>query len=104
MSKLSASMKKQAVWWRRTADVDWRTAKSLNQLKRYNMALFMAHLAIEKQIKASIVEKTGRPAPYEHNLNRLAERAGIERDEDQKRVMTEITSFNVLGRYQTERV
>lgn len=39
------------------------TAESLYQARRYIYTIFMCHLAVEKGLKALLVEKTGKAPP-----------------------------------------
>lgn len=50
-------------------------------------------------LKAAVVGKTGEQAPQIHDLPRLAYLAGLEPDEEQKKQLEIITTFNVEGRY-----
>jgi HEPN domain-containing protein len=60
-------------YWVSTSNSDLEVAHNLFVGKRYSYSLFFTHLSVEKLLKGLIVEKTSQPAPYEHNLVRLAE-------------------------------
>lgn len=44
-------IKKQIEYWKKTAEHDLDTAKSLIQEKKYDWALFLSHLVLEKYSK-----------------------------------------------------
>lgn len=74
-------------------------AQDLFASKKYSYALFFCHLALEKLLKGFIVKYTGKPAPLEHNLVWLADGAGFILSDEQKDLMSEITTFNIKARY-----
>jgi HEPN domain-containing protein len=59
--------------WIETSDSDFQTMQTLYQSKKYNWALFLGHITIEKLLKALYVKRFERHAPFTHNLYRLAE-------------------------------
>lgn len=91
--------KKIVNYWRELSEYDMKTAKFMFQTKRYPYCLFMCHLAIEKILKAIIVNKTEKHAPYSHNLVELAKRSKLNFDEDQKNLLADLTEFNLEARY-----
>jgi HEPN domain-containing protein len=58
--------------WRKGSKDALEAASLLAKDGKYELALFHCHLAVEKALKASVMEKTGKPHPKVHNLNRLA--------------------------------
>jgi HEPN domain-containing protein len=64
---------------------------------------FAGAIAIEKLLKAFVVEETKQPASYTHDLRALADKAGIKVDSDRSLLLEEIYIFNIEGRY-SERV
>ena len=82
-----------------SASEDWRTEQSLFELRHYDMCLFCCHLAIEKYLKALILLRTNRPAPFTHSLKRLTEIAGLTFSLEEQNDLGEITTFNISGRY-----
>lgn len=85
-------------WKSRSAD-DRITANMLLKSERYSACLFFVHIYLEKILKGLAVEKTGKPAPYVHDLLDLANIAKIELSEDQKELLREINTFNIRTRY-----
>lgn len=51
-------------YWAESAEYDFETGKNLLESKKFPYALFFAHLAIEKILKAIVVKNTGEHAPY----------------------------------------
>ena len=94
------STKKEIVqYWRDSSDDDRITARELLKSKRYSACLFFVHIYLEKILKATVVEKTGKPAPYVHDLLDLVNIAKIELSEEQKELLREINTFNIRARY-----
>jgi HEPN domain-containing protein len=65
----------QVAYWRDGAREDWAVAQDLMAQGRVRHALFCAHLALEKALKAHVCRQTNDLAPRLHNLVRLAEMA-----------------------------
>lgn len=85
--------------WCRISEEKWKTVEVLMKTERYADALFFSHLALELLLKGLVVLHTKEQAPYIHDLPRLAYLAGLEPDEEQKKQLEIITTFNVEGRY-----
>lgn len=64
----------------------------------YPWALFIGYLVIEKLIKAWYVKNVSHTPPFIHDLVRLAEKAGLILDEDQKDVLDTVSIFNLRAR------
>lgn len=67
--------------------------------KRYNWALFVGHLMIEKLLKAYYTKVNDDFPPFIHNLFRLAEKSQIELNEENKLFFTTVTAFDINARY-----
>ncbi|MFZ5763849.1 MAG: HEPN domain-containing protein [Thermodesulfobacteriota bacterium] len=74
-------------------------ARELIGRNRVRHALFLAHLSLEKTLKAHVCKHTGELAPPIHNLVRLAEKAGLKLTESQVDLLAEVNEFNTEGRY-----
>jgi len=85
--------------WKSRSDQDFDTLHNLYKTKDYHWALFIGHLVIERLLKALIVKKTGKHAPFTHDLRRLAVLADLELNEEYKRYFDTITTFNMNARY-----
>ncbi len=68
---------RQVAYWRDGAREDWAVAQDLIGQGRVRHALFLAHLALEKVLKAHVCLHTDDLAPRMHNLVRLAEIADL---------------------------
>lgn len=89
----------QIAYWRAGADEDWAVAYELLDRGRVRHSLFLAHLALEKALKAHVCQKTHEYAPRIHNLVRLAELAALELPRQQLDILAEMNAFNVEARY-----
>ena len=90
-------------YWLDGATYDLETGKSLLESKRFPYALFFAHLAIEKVLKALVVKGTKKHAPYSHSLPLLAARTCIEISDDLIDQLAEYVEFHMESRYPDER-
>ncbi|MDO8505290.1 MAG: HEPN domain-containing protein [bacterium] len=82
---------------------NWKTAISMFKTKHYDWCLFVGHLTLEKFLKALVILTTKQSAPYIHNLQDLAKRAGLMPTATQVADLGEITTFNIEIRYDTDR-
>ena len=57
------------------------------------------HLALEKIFKAHVVKKSKKPAPYIHNLLKLAKLANITLSERNQTLLASVNDFNMESRY-----
>ncbi|MDI7269099.1 MAG: HEPN domain-containing protein [Myxococcota bacterium] len=89
----------QVGYWATLSLRDIETAGILVDADRSLAALFFAHMALEKALKARIVRLTGQVPPHIHNLTRLAEAGGPGIDEDTLDFPAEMNRFQVHGRY-----
>jgi len=90
-------------YWAEEATEALEVTRHLYEKKDYSYALFFAHLAIEKILKAIYVSIKNEHAPYIHNLQRLAELSDIHLDDAQRDALIKITSFNLESRYPDEK-
>ena len=85
-------------YWIESADSDCETMQAMFDAKKYNWALFVGHLMIEKLLKAYFVRINNQVPPFIHNLLRLAELCGISLTDDQEFFFAPVTAFNINGR------
>ncbi|MBX2993159.1 MAG: HEPN domain-containing protein [Bacteroidetes bacterium] len=87
-------------FWVEDSESDLTTAKSMFQSKHFNWSLFVAHLALEKLLKALWIKnnKSNTP-PKIHNLLKLAEGAGLSLSEEEKQLLAEANEFQIETRY-----
>jgi HEPN domain-containing protein len=89
----------QVAYWTGLSNRDIETAGILLEAGRPLEALFFAHMALEKALKARIVRCTGQAPPRLHNLTRLAEAGGPGIDDETLDFLAEMNRFRVHGRY-----
>src|SRR3990172_251441 len=90
---------KHVAYWRTGATEDIENARLLLENDRRRAALFFAHLALEKALKALVVKATGDLAPLTHNLVVLAEKTSLEFQESARIYFVEMNRFSLHGRY-----
>jgi len=88
--------------WIEQAQYDLETAKAMQASGRYLYVLFCCQQAVEKSLKALIVERTGQFPPRIHNLPRLAEAGKLELDESRMDFLAELSTYYVQTRYPEE--
>jgi HEPN domain-containing protein len=90
---------KQIEYWRQSSEEDWEVARFLLTNGRIRHSLFLAHLSLEKMLKALVVKETKAIPPKIHKLERLAELAGVSLSTEQKRFLAEFGAYQLIGRY-----
>jgi HEPN domain-containing protein len=90
-------------YWVESAEYDFETGKSLLASKKFPYALFFAHLAIEKILKAIVVKNTSEHAPYTHSLVLLAKHAGLDINDQMLDQLAEYMEFHIEARYPDEK-
>ena len=91
-------IQKQIKYWRDGSHEDWQVAHELVDLGRTRHALFFAHLALEKMLKAHVCRTTGNLAPKIHNLVRLAELANLSISNRQRLLLGRFNQYQLEGR------
>jgi HEPN domain-containing protein len=86
--------------WVERAEYDLETARSMLDTGRYLYVGYMCQQAVEKVLKGIIAQQNKENLPI-HNLNRLAQVAGIENDLDpeQFNFLAELTPYCIEARY-----
>jgi len=92
-------VQKQSRYWKKSAEEDLEAGRSLLKNGHYRHSLFFAHLALEKMLKANVVKQTKEIPPRTHNLERLAELAGIKFSSEQEKFISQFRVYQLLGRY-----
>lgn len=92
-------IEKIANHWISRSDSDFETMKNLVKSKDFHWALFLGHLVIERLLKAIFVKKTGTHAPLTHDLRRLAKLSELTLEDEHKRWLDTISTFNINARY-----
>lgn len=88
--------------WVEQAQYDLETARAMLASGRYLYVLFCCQQAVEKALKAVIVRRTGEMPPRVHNLLRLAETAQVQSDQEQMRLLGELSAYYIQSRYPEE--
>ena len=89
-------------YWIESANSDYKTMQILFENKQYSWSLFLAHLTVEKLLKALYAKKNIKSpyAPKIHDLLRLAEKMNLTLTEEQEEKLDTITRFNINARYE----
>jgi HEPN domain-containing protein len=96
---LTMDRKSIYTYWLKSADMDFKSAKHLFRTREYHWALFMAHLVVEKVLKAYYSKFINPQVPYKHKLVLLAEKCNIKLSEEQIEFLDELSTFNIAARY-----
>lgn len=88
-------------YWREGSEEAWKTASVLFEKRRHAHALFFCHLTLEKILKALIVVTRRQNPAYTHDLRALAITSSILLDDDQRKQLDTISTFNIRARYDT---
>ncbi|MDP3462360.1 MAG: HEPN domain-containing protein [Bacteroidales bacterium] len=99
MEKRDFDKDKLIRYWSDSSDDDFDTMIAMFESKKFNWALFIGHLMIEKLLKALYVKTKNDYPPFLHNLLRLAEKCDLELSDDQKLFFVTTTAFNINARY-----
>lgn len=92
-------VEKQIEYWRTGARRDLAAARSLLENRHPEHALFFAHLALEKVLKAHVSKTTQKIPPRIHNLVRLTEIAKLSLGEDELNTLRRFDKYQIEGRY-----
>ena len=92
----------QVQHWLKGGQEDWLAACSLIEHGHHRQGLFMAHLALEKFLKAKVCQQTCDLAPRLHNLVQLAALAKLYPTKEQEDTLADMNQFNLQGRYPEE--
>ncbi len=96
---MAVDVEKQIAFWRREAEEGIQVARENYENKRYPFAMFLAHLALEKILKALVVRATKAIPPRIHNLTTLAEKARLSLDQETMTFLSAMDHYQMAGRY-----
>ncbi|MBI4667018.1 MAG: HEPN domain-containing protein [Nitrospinae bacterium] len=85
--------------WADQARYDIDTAKAMLEAKPFPYVLFMRQQAIEKALKAIVIQVTGKMAPRIHSLVKLGELAQLKLSAEQEKFYAELVSYYIGSRY-----
>ena len=91
-------------YWLNSASHDLDAAETLFQNEKYDWCLFIAHLVLEKTLKAFYIKNTGKLPPRIHDLVRMVDMAKIEFEEDTLEFMDAVNTFNISTQYPDEKL
>ena len=90
---------KQVEYWTTGSAEDLAAAESLLEKGHLRHSLFFAHLALEKMLKALVVQRTEQTPPKIHSLIRLAVLADLRLDQKRDDCFREFGAYQLEGRY-----
>ena len=90
---------KQIDYWRTSALEDLDVAQALVKLGRYRHGLFLAHLSLEKMLKAHVCRATGEIPPRIHRLTALTDKAGLKLTRRRSIFLGHFDLYQLEGRY-----
>jgi|SRR5680860_167489 len=96
---MNKKLQEQIDYWHKSGKKNLGAMQILFENKHFDSALFFGHLAIEKMLKGLTIKTTKEPAPYIHDLERLALIADLKFDDEKSINLRKITDFNIAGRY-----
>ncbi|MGQ9497419.1 MAG: HEPN domain-containing protein [Desulfotomaculales bacterium] len=85
--------------WVAQAEYDLETARAMYSAGRYIYTLFMCHLALEKILKAYVVERTTETPPKTHNLITLLRIGNPRLSKQHREFIAGIAAMGVTTRY-----
>ncbi|MEW8957966.1 MAG: HEPN domain-containing protein [Moorella sp. (in: firmicutes)] len=89
----------EALEWLEQAEYNFSTAEAMFKARKYIYSIFMGQLALEKALKAIIVQKTGQAPPKTHKLVYLAEIAQLTMVEDHLKFLGILDAIGPNTRY-----
>lgn len=92
-------MREEAYDWLESSLVDLEEAREAYRRGSYHLALFLAHQAVEKALKAYIIGfKRTRP-PRTHDLVELLTMAGLRLESADAGSLSELSPYYIISRY-----
>ncbi len=88
--------------WVELSAYDLTTAEAMLTSGRYLYVLFCSQQAVEKRLKAIIVERTEAFPPRTHDLVKLAQAAGVQLPEQRDVLLRTLNKYYIGTRYPEE--
>lgn len=85
--------------WLARVGSDLSMAEGAIEKKEYMYVAFFCQQALEKTLKAIIIDESGKLPPRTHSLVDLAQFAKITLDEEKKKLYSSLTAYYVESRY-----
>jgi len=92
-------VREEALDWLEGALVDLNDAKEAHKRGSHHLAVFLAHQAVEKALKAYIIAFRRVRPPRSHDLVELLNIAGIALDPSDIDALTELSPYYTVARY-----
>ena len=91
--------------WIESSDRNYDSMLNNYKSKDYNWALYIGHLVLEKLLKALFVKThTDNPQPpFTHNLLKLAALCELKTNDEIRRKLGEINTFNIEAKYEDDK-
>lgn len=87
-------------YWLKTSEEDLDSMQSVFSADKFDWALFIGHLSIEKILKALWIKNNESNIPIRtHNLLKIAAEAQLELNEEDKLLLNRFTNFHLEARY-----
>lgn len=91
-------------YWSNGSKEDLSVAHDITfRAARFPAALFFAHLAVQKSLKAAFASQFASHPPLTHNLLHLVAKLGWQVESEMELLLAEINDFNLEGRYPDEK-
>lgn len=88
--------------WAKLSNYDLETALAMQKAGRYLYVLFCCQQAVEKRLKAVVINVTDELPPKTHDLIRLKELAKIDITDKQQLFLRKLTTYYIGTRYPEE--
>lgn len=85
--------------WRKGARDSIEVARMCLEAQKFEHALFNAHLAVEKALKARFIEKHDDAPPFTHELHELSSQISLNLPDGQTALLREMSRLAVRARY-----
>jgi HEPN domain-containing protein len=92
-------IEKQIKYWLSSAESDLTVSEHLFDAGDYHWCLYIAHLVIEKALKAYYCYSRNDLPPRTHDLLKLAKLSNLNMTQYQKELFLRINDFNIEARY-----
>ncbi len=102
---MTEEAKRKSEYWFELATDDLDVAKTMLTSGKYLYVGFFCHLLVEKGLKAYFWCAVGKEPPYTHNLQYIAEKAGLTADMDTEQLdlLDRLMPMQIAGRYPTDK-
>ena len=89
--------------WVESSDKNFEDMIAIYEAKRYDWALYIGHLTLEKLFKALYIKRTGKEVLFTHNLIKLAMKSNLELDDEKVAILNTMNSFCIEAKYSDEK-